>query len=149
MRSLCIATKSSSHSLQLEEAQAKAMNTQCCQNLLCVLVAQLCPTLWKPTECSPQGSSVHGILQARILEWIAIPFSRGFSWPRDWTLVSCIAGRFFTVWAMGNILKKKKIPHKWLLFLIQRTLLPVSHTTVLQWYLCFYMVFPFSWLLYF
>ena len=44
------------------------------------------------------GSSVHGILQARILEWVAIPFSRGSSQPRDQTLVSCIAGRFFTVW---------------------------------------------------
>ena len=51
------------------------------------------------THCWP-GSSVHGILQARILEWVAIPFSRGFSWPRDWTQVSCIAGRFFTVWAI-------------------------------------------------
>ena len=44
------------------------------------------------------SSSVHGILQARILEWVAIPFSRGSSWPRDWTRVSCIAGRFFTIW---------------------------------------------------
>ena len=45
--------------------------------------------------CSLPGSSVHGILQARILEWVAIAFSRGFSWARDWTQVSCIAGRFF------------------------------------------------------
>ena len=45
---------------------------------------------------TPPGSSVHGILQARILELVAIPFSRGSSWPRDWTPVSCIAGRFFT-----------------------------------------------------
>ena len=50
-------------------------------------------------DCSPLGSSVHGILQERILEWIAIPFSRGSSWPRDRTQVSCIAGRFFTSWA--------------------------------------------------
>ena len=50
-------------------------------------------SLWSP------GSSVHGILQARILEWVAIPFSRASSWPRDQTQVSCIAGRFFTVWA--------------------------------------------------
>ena len=41
----------------------------------------------------------HGILQARILEWVAIRFSRGSSWPRSWTHVSCIAGRFFTIWA--------------------------------------------------
>ena len=50
-------------------------------------------------DCSPPGSSVCGILQARILEWVAISYSRGFSWPRDCTRVSYIAGRFFTVWA--------------------------------------------------
>ena len=48
-----------------------------------VLVAQPCPTLCDPRDCSPPGSSVHGILQARILEWVAIPFSRGPSQPRD------------------------------------------------------------------
>ena len=63
-----------------------------------VLVAQLCPTRCDPVDCSPPGSSVRGILQARILEWVAIPFSRGFSWHRDWTWVSCIAGRVFTIW---------------------------------------------------
>ena len=52
-----------------------------------------------PEDCSLPGSSVHGILQARILEWVAISFSRGSSQPRDWTLVSCIAGEFFAVWA--------------------------------------------------
>ena len=46
-------------------------------------------------DCSPPGFSVHGILQERILEWIAIPFSRGSFWPSDWTWVSCIAGRFW------------------------------------------------------
>ena len=50
------------------------------------------------------GSSAHGILQARILEWVAIPFSRGSSWPRDGTQVSCIAGRFFTIWAIREAL---------------------------------------------
>ena len=50
-------------------------------------------------DCSPPGSSVHGILQARTLEWVSIPFSRGSSQPRDWTGVSWIAGRFFTIWA--------------------------------------------------
>ena len=49
--------------------------------------------------CSPPGSSVHGISQARILEWVAIPFSRGSSQPRTWTWVSYTAGRFFTFWA--------------------------------------------------
>ena len=50
-------------------------------------------------NCSRQGSSVRGTLQARMLEWVAIPFSRGSSWPRNWTWVSCIAGKFFTIWA--------------------------------------------------
>ena len=56
-----------------------------------VLVAQLCPTLCDPVDCSLPGSSVHGILQARILEWIAIAFSRGSSWPRNLTQVSSIS----------------------------------------------------------
>ena len=64
-----------------------------------VLVAQLCLTLWDPMYCSPPGSSVHGIFHARILEWVAISFSRGSSQPRNRTQVSCIAGRFFTLWA--------------------------------------------------
>ena len=51
-------------------------------------VAQSCPTLCDPVECSPPGSSVHGILQARILEWVAIPFSRKSARPRDWNCVS-------------------------------------------------------------
>ena len=55
-----------------------------------VLVAQLCPTLWDPMDCGPPGSSVHGILLARILEWVAISFFRGSTRPRDWTQVSCI-----------------------------------------------------------
>ena len=48
-------------------------------------VTQLCPTLWDPMDCSPPGSSVHGILQARVLEWVAVLFSRGSSQPKDWT----------------------------------------------------------------
>ena len=51
------------------------------------------------TDCGLPGSSVHGIFQARILEWVAIPFFGGSSRPRNWTQVSCIAGRLFTVWA--------------------------------------------------
>ena len=56
-------------------------------------------TLSHPLACSLPGSFVHGIFQARVLEWVAIPFSRVSSWPRDWTQVSCIVGRFFTIWA--------------------------------------------------
>ena len=62
-------------------------------------VAQLCPTLCTPVDCSLPSSSVHGILQARILERVSISFSRGSSRPRDWTWVFWIAGRHFTVWA--------------------------------------------------
>ena len=60
-----------------------------------VLVAQSCLTLCSTMDCSLPGSSVHGLLQAKILEWLAIPFSRASFWPRDQTRVSCIAGRFF------------------------------------------------------
>ena len=55
-------------------------------------------------DCSLPGSSFQGILQARILEWVAIPFSRGPSQLRDQTLVSCIVGRFFTFWATKEVL---------------------------------------------
>ena len=56
-------------------------------------------------DCSLPGSSVHGLLQARILEWAAIPFSRGFSQPRDRIQISCIAGGFFTIRATREALK--------------------------------------------
>ena len=59
-------------------------------------VAQSCPTLCNPMDCSLPGFSVHGIFQARVLEWVAISFSRGSSRPRDQTQVSLIAGRHFT-----------------------------------------------------
>ena len=62
-------------------------------------VAQLCPTLWDSMDCSLPGSSIHGIFQTRILEWVAISFSRRSSWPRDWTHISHIIGRHFIVWA--------------------------------------------------
>ena len=71
---------------------------------VCVLVAQFFPTLHNPVDCSLPGSSVHAILQAGILEWVAMlsPFSRGSSWHRDWTWVSCIAGSFFTTVSPGK-----------------------------------------------
>ena len=65
-------------------------------------VAQSCPTLCNPMDCSLPGSTIHGIFQARILEWVAISFSRRSSRPRDWTWVSHmvgIIGRRFTIWA--------------------------------------------------
>ena len=69
-----------------------------------VKVAQLCPAL-----CDPMDSIVHGILQARILEWVAFLFSRGYSQPRDRTEVSCIAGGFFTSWATREARESKLI----------------------------------------
>ena len=77
-------------------------------NQMKVKVAQSCLTLWDPMDCI-----VHGLLQARILEWVAFPFSRGSSQPRDWIQISHIAGRFFTSWAtrminQGSILKSKR-----------------------------------------
>ena len=74
----------------------------CGPNTLCevkVKVAQSCPTLCNPTDCT-----VHGILQARILEWVAYSFSRGSSRPRNRTGISCIAGRFFTSWAIREVI---------------------------------------------
>ena len=72
----------------------------------CGMRAQLCLTLCDPVECSPPGSSVHGILQARVLEWVAISFSRGSSPPRDRTsisYVSWLAGGFFTTSATWEV----------------------------------------------
>ena len=66
------------------------------------LVTQSRLILCDPMDCNPAGSSVHEILQARILEWVAISFSRGSSQPRDWTQVSLIVGKFFTVRATGE-----------------------------------------------
>ena len=71
-------------------------------------VAQSCPTLCDPMDCSLPGSSVHGIFWARTLEWVAISFSRRSSRPRDWTQVSHIVGRHFTIWATREVLCLKK-----------------------------------------
>jgi len=73
---------------------------KCCE---WVKVAQSCSTLCDPMDCFLPVSSVHGILQARLLEWVAISFSRGSSQPRDQTQVSCIAGGFFTVWTTREV----------------------------------------------
>ena len=77
-------------------------------------VAQLCPTLHNCMDCNLSGSFVHGIFQARVLEWFTISFSRGSSQPRDGTRFSCILGISFTIWttrpSTNNIQKKKKCP---------------------------------------
>ena len=77
--------------------------SSCRTNLcMCAQSFQCCPTLWAPTNCSLPGSSIHEIFQARILEWVAMPSSRGSSWLRDWTCISYIAGRFFTAESLGS-----------------------------------------------
>ena len=72
-------------------------------NIRYVLPAQLHWILCNPMDCSPLGSSVHGILQVRTLESVAIPFSRGPSWPKDQTWFSWIAGRFLPLNYKGSI----------------------------------------------
>ena len=67
-------------------------------------VAQLCPTLCNPMDWSLPGSSIHGISRQEYWEWVAISFSRRSSQPRDWTRVSHIVGRCFTVWATREVL---------------------------------------------
>ena len=76
---------------------------------LCVpvcLVTQSCPTVWDPVDCNPPGSSFHGILQARILEWVAISFSRGSSWPRDRTWISLFSWQILYHWATWEALHR-------------------------------------------
>ena len=63
------------------------------------LVTKSCPTLVIPQTVAMPGSSVYRIFQARLLDWVSISFSTGSSWPRDWNLVFCTAGSFFTDWA--------------------------------------------------
>ena len=75
-----------------------------CFPVVVLLVTQSC--LFLTPDCSSPHSSVHGILQARVLGWVAIPFFKGSSWPRDWTQGSCMAGRFFTIWATELSLSK-------------------------------------------
>ena len=72
--------------------------TVCC----CYFVTQLCLTLCNPTDCSPPGSSVHGILPARIPKWVVIPFSRWSFWLRGWTSVPSISSRFFAAEPPGK-----------------------------------------------
>ena len=78
-------------------AQTLLMGCVCVCVCVCVSYSVMSDSL-QPLDCSLPGSSVHGILQARILEKVAIFFSRGSSWPRDWTGVSYITGRFIIIW---------------------------------------------------
>ena len=70
-----------------------------------VKVAQSCLTVWDPMDWGLPGSSVHGIIQARILEWVCVPFSRESPQPREWTQASLTAGKFFTSWTTRIAIK--------------------------------------------
>ena len=111
-----------------------------------VSVAQSCLTLWDSVDCSLPGSSVHGILQVRILEWVAIPFSRGSSWPMDRTWVSCLAGRFYIFWATRVESFPKKII--WLVWRLSVSFFACSPTNIEKWlgHFCegYYFFMPFQ-----
>ena len=81
----------------------KEYGSQHCSLLKWSEVTQLCLTLCDPMDCTILHSSVHGIFQARVLEWVAVSFSRGSSRPRDQTQVSCTVGRCFTIWATREV----------------------------------------------
>ena len=97
------------------------------------VVVQSCPTLCDPVDCRPPGSSVNGILQVRILEWVAISFSRGSSQPRDRTQVSHIAGRCFNLWATreashGTQIQKERLSHQGHLWKVRAGIAKGIHT---------------------
>ena len=89
--------------LYLKQLEKEEKNSEISKSKVKVQVSQSCPTL-----CNPIDYTVHGILQARILEWVAFPFSRGSSQPKDQTRVSCIAGRFFINWAIREACRRRK-----------------------------------------
>ena len=97
-------------------------------------VAQLCPTF-----CDPMDYTVHGILQARILEWVAYPFSKGSSQPRNRTCVSCLAGRFLTNWATREAKKWKVLCCVPLCNPMDYTVHGLLQARILEW-----VAFPFS-----
>ena len=86
-------------------------------------------------DCSPPGSSAHGILQARMLEWVAMPFSRESSRPRYQTFVSCIAGRFCTIWATNEALKSVIWPCICPVLFIYNTLFSIWQKLIILWLL--------------
>ena len=80
-------------------------------------------------DCSSSGSFIHGIIQTRIVEWVAIPCSRGSSWPRDWTWVSCIVGRFFTVCATSEVQYSYSVQFSWVTQSCPTLCDPMNHST--------------------
>ena len=101
-----------------------------------MLVTQSCPTLCHPMDCSPPGSSVHEIFQARILEWVAIAFSKGSSQPRNRTWVSYTAGRFFTSWPTREALTGIQIKYEGYTLRYKDALLfKIYKTNIYPWYI--------------
>ena len=100
--------------------------------IICVSkVTQPGPTLCDPMDCSLPGFSVHGIFQARVLEWVAISFSRGSSQPRDWTQVSLIVGKWLYSQANSFIYLGNILPNQ------NEALLIENVTTMLTWLISF------------
>ena len=96
----CCSGSSVENHLEEDERRGRTPLRKQYQHERRVSVAQSCLTLCEPVDCNPPGSSsVHAVLQARILEWVVIPFSRGSSQTRDRTRVSCTAGGLSTAWA--------------------------------------------------
>ena len=128
-----------------------------CAAWLCVCVcvcvctcAQLFPTFWDPMDCSQPCFSVHGIFQVRILEWVAMPSSRGSSWPMDWTHISCISyfGRWilyhWATWEAHRILVLSELTLRNFTFIILAYSQYTSRcTSLLVFYTSFWDYFPF------
>ena len=99
-------------------------------------VAQSCLTLCNPMDCSLPGFSVHGILQARILEWVTISFYRGSSQPKDQTEVSWIARRHFNLWATREAhesIYKCLIYWYWIINIVELTLYHAKKANEIEW----------------
>ena len=107
------------------------------------LATQLCPTLWGCMDCSPLGSSVNGISKARRLEWVAIPFSKGSSQPRDRTQVSCSASGLRLYRQILYYWATREVPYVSInsKFLIYPTPFPLWHSKVC--FLCLWVYFCF------
>ena len=111
-------------------------------------VAQLCPILCDPMDCSPPDSSIHEIFQTRALQWVAIFFSSWSFWPRDRTWVSCIAARLFTSvleeelnihWLVVFYRQKASEQYQWSLFLEGlRGSCSVTTPTLFEFWLAYY-----------
>ena len=111
------------------------------------LVAQACLTLCDHMNCSPPGSFIHGILKARNLVWVAIPFSRGSAQPRDLSQVSHTAGRFFTIWTTEkpihihiSITNAKNIKESRIIYCTAFPLEQIVWVTSCQWRILFKMM---------